>query len=63
MQSRPILIDVDARKRCSLGRLTDGHDRYLGTVDENGVITLTPAEIVPMVRRHRPGPAPKGGQR
>lgn len=41
------LIELDSRKRCSLGPLALGGRRlYLGTVDEHGVITLTPAVVV-----------------
>jgi hypothetical protein len=55
MNTKPLLIDVDARKRISLGALAL-HDHYLGEIDDDGVITLVPAVITPMTRRTRPGP-------
>lgn len=52
---KPLLIEVDARKRITLGRLAE-HERYIGTIEEGGIIVLTPAEVVPMFTRKRPGP-------
>lgn len=57
MNTKPLLIDVDARKRISLGALAL-HDHYLGEIDDDGVIVLTPAVIQPITRRKRPGPKP-----
>jgi hypothetical protein len=59
MAGKKIVIDVDSRKRASLGRLAR-HERYIGEVSDDGVITLTPAKIVPLPpTRRRPGPQPK----
>lgn len=55
MYKKPLLIDVDARKRISLGAMAL-HDHYLGEIDEDGVIILTPALIQPVIRQRRPGP-------
>lgn len=40
-----MLLDVDARRRISLGALAAA-DRYLVDVDEDGVITLSPAVVM-----------------
>jgi hypothetical protein len=61
MNKKPLLIDVDARKRISLGALAL-HDHYLGEIDEDGVIVLVPAVIQPITRRTRPGPKPKANK-
>lgn len=51
--------ELDARRRLALGPLAR-HDLYMASVDERGVITLTPAEVTPLasppppvVRRRR----------
>jgi hypothetical protein len=41
-------IELDARRRIALNHLAR-HDLYLVQVDERGVITLTPAEVTPLV--------------
>lgn len=43
---RQILLEVDSRRRISLGSLAK-HDRYLVEVSEEGIITLTPAVVMP----------------
>jgi hypothetical protein len=43
---RQILLEVDSRRRISLGSLAK-HDRYLVEVSEDGVIVLTPAIVMP----------------
>jgi hypothetical protein len=40
------LLEVDSRRRISLGALVAVHDRYLATVEDDGVIILTPAAVV-----------------
>jgi hypothetical protein len=44
---RQILLEVDSRRRISLGSLAR-HDRYLVEVSEDGVIVLTPAIVTPI---------------
>jgi hypothetical protein len=39
------LLEVDARRRLSLGVLAE-HDRYLATVEDDGTIVLTPAVVL-----------------
>lgn len=47
-QQQQILIELDARGRASLGKLIiGGRRRYLGSVAEDGTITLTPAVVFP----------------
>jgi hypothetical protein len=41
------LLQLDARRRISLGALA-AHGYYLVEVAEDGVITLTPAVVVPL---------------
>jgi hypothetical protein len=41
------VFELDARKRIALGTLAR-HDLYLAAVDQLGIITLTPAEILPL---------------
>jgi hypothetical protein len=45
MSAEPTLVELDSRRRAALGRLAR-HSRYLAEVDEDGVITLTPAAVV-----------------
>jgi len=45
MSAEPTLVELDSRRRAALGRLAR-HARYLAEVDEDGVITLTPAAVV-----------------
>jgi len=40
------LLEVDARRRISLGSLAE-HDRYLAELEEDGTIVLTPAVVLP----------------
>lgn len=46
MADEPLLIELDARGRASLGKLAR-HRRYLAHVEPDGKIVLTPARIVP----------------
>jgi hypothetical protein len=39
------LLEVDARRRISLGALAE-HDRYLVEVEDDGTIVLTPAVVM-----------------
>jgi hypothetical protein len=39
------LLEVDARRRVSLGLLAE-HDRYLVEVEDDGTIVLTPAVVM-----------------
>lgn len=42
-------LELDARRRLPLGAMAR-HDMYLVQVAPNGVITLTPAQITPLVQ-------------
>jgi hypothetical protein len=46
----PDVVEVDARRRISLGRRAT-HSRYIITVEDDGVIVLTPAVVVPVTGR------------
>lgn len=43
--TRQSLLEVDSRRRLSLGPLAE-HDRYLVQVEDDGVIILTPAVVM-----------------
>lgn len=45
-QEKQIVVEVDSRKRISLGALAK-YDRYLVDVEEDGTIVLTPAVVLP----------------
>lgn len=60
-QNSEILLEVDARRRVSLGSLAL-HDRYLATVEDDGTIVLQPA-IVVSVAQARLNAAPETGQK
>lgn len=47
MTDKQILLEVDSRKRISLGELAT-RQRYLATVEADGTIILTPAVVVPL---------------
>jgi len=68
----PVLVEVDQRRRVSLGRIGHaGHTRYLATVEPDGSIILRPAvvmtetearfiqnkELVDKIRKQRQDPA------
>jgi hypothetical protein len=60
-KSRKILT-VDPRKRVTLGSLAGEYEMYFANVDPKGVITLTPAELVPVAKpkpRRRRAATPK----
>ena len=44
-----LLLEVDARKRISLGSIAK-HDRYLAHVEDDGTIVLTPAVVTPLTQ-------------
>jgi hypothetical protein len=44
--SEPVLIELDSRRRATLGRLGQGKTRFLATEDPDGSITLIPAVVV-----------------
>lgn len=48
-KSRKILT-VDPRKRVTLGSLAGEYEMYVANVDAQGVITLTPAELIPVAK-------------
>lgn len=50
MTDNKTLLDVDGRRRISLGPLAS-YDRYLAAVEPDGVIILTPAVVVPAAAR------------
>jgi hypothetical protein len=43
----PKLLELDGRRRLSLGALAE-HSYYLAEVSPDGVITLTPAVVMPV---------------
>lgn len=43
--SKPVVIEVDRRRRVSLGKL-GRHDRYLATEHPDGTITFEPAVML-----------------
>lgn len=45
MEDGKSLLEVDVRRRISLGPLAK-HDRYLAEVEEDGTIVLTPAVVI-----------------
>ena len=45
MAVKGTLLEVDGRRRLSLGSLAD-HDRYLANVEADGTIVLTPAVVL-----------------
>ena len=47
--TEPVLLQLDDRHRVPLGKLAQGHKLFLAAVDDDGVITLTPAKVVPAV--------------
>jgi hypothetical protein len=47
-----LLLQLDGRRRVSLGALAT-HAYYLAEVADDGVITLTPAEVVPLTGEDR----------
>jgi hypothetical protein len=72
MSSDAVLIELDQRRRASLGKIGhEGHRRYLASVAPDGTITLRPAvvmteleasflsnpELVESIRRQRKDPS------
>lgn len=47
MTDKQILLEVDSRKRISLGELATRR-HYLATVEADGTIILTPAVVMPI---------------
>lgn len=45
IMSKPVVVEVDSRRRVSLGKL-GRHDRYLATEQPDGTITFEPAVIL-----------------
>jgi hypothetical protein len=43
--TEPILLEVDSRRRVSLGQMAT-HDRYLAHTEDDGTIILTPAVVM-----------------
>lgn len=41
-----IVLDVDDRRRVTLGKLGRGHRRYLASEEPDGTITLRPATVI-----------------
>lgn len=44
--TEPILIELDSRRRATLGRLGHGRTRFLASEAEDGTITLAPAVVI-----------------
>jgi hypothetical protein len=72
MSSDSVLVELDQRRRASLGKVGHAdHKRYLATVEPDGTITLKPAvvmteaeaallrntELVESIKRQREDPA------
>jgi hypothetical protein len=49
MEFAKSLLEVDGRRRISLGSLAV-HDRYLAEVEEDGTIVLTPAVVMSLAQ-------------
>ena len=46
--TEPVLIELDSRRRCSLGKIGHPeHTRYLATTQRDGTMILTPAVVLP----------------
>jgi len=61
------MLAVDARGRITLGSLAGDHEIFLANVSADNVITLTPAELIPVVkprprRRTKSIPSVEGDQ-
>lgn len=48
MAKDQILLQLDRRRRAPLGKLAGDNTLFLATVEDDGVITLTPAKVVPI---------------
>ena len=47
MSSEAVLVELDRRRRVSLGRIGhEGHSRYLASVESDGTIVLRPAVVM-----------------
>lgn len=47
MSSEAVLIELDQRRRASLGKIGhEGHRRYLATIEPDGTIILRPAVVM-----------------
>jgi len=46
MANEKVLLEVDSRRRISLGSLA-AYNRYFAAVEEDGTIVLTPAVVMP----------------
>jgi len=47
MSSEAVLVELDRRRRVSLGRIGhEGHSRYLANVESDGTIILRPAVVM-----------------
>ena len=47
MYSEAVLVELDRRRRVSLGRIGhEGHSRYLASVESDGTIVLRPAVVM-----------------
>ncbi|MBU1225798.1 MAG: hypothetical protein KJ698_01120 [Actinobacteria bacterium] len=72
MSPEAVLVELDQRRRVSLGKIGhEGHRRYLASVESDGTIVLTPAvvmtaleasflndpELVESIRRQRKDPS------
>lgn len=44
-----IMLEVDSRRRISLGALAE-HDRYLVTAEDDGTLVLVPAVVMPVAQ-------------
>jgi hypothetical protein len=48
-RGEPVLIELDGRRRCSLGKVGHPeHTRYLVDVQRDGTMILTPAVVLPV---------------
>ena len=47
MSSEAVLVELDQRRRASLGKIGhEGHKRYLASVEPDGTIILRPAVVI-----------------
>ena len=56
MTDKRKVLEVDSRRRVSLGKL-GSHDMYLAHTEVDGTIILTPAVILPVVNGEKVVPA------
>lgn len=61
MADKPKVLELDSRKRISLGSLAR-HNYYLANVTSTGTIVLTPAAVIPAIGRDKATPVTETGE-